>query len=1192
MFWNIFRFEIRYRLKRPATYVYFGIFLLFSIVILVNENVNIGMIPAAANVNAPYVLAVISAVFSAFGIMVTSAMMSTPIIRDYDHNTHHFIYSMPISKWQYLGGRFAGSMFMTIMVFMSIPIGMMIGIAADHIFEIHPGKLGAFSLWSYFQPFFLIVIPNIFFAGSLFFSLASLTKKMVYSYLGNVILLVGYIIALNLLSDIDNRSIGTLVDPFGLSSLDLMVRYWTISDFNTRIVSPDTYLLLNRLIWIGVGVVALLFVYRKFTFTTPKSVARKASVENGNNHERESIVLPRYQQSFSVLQELKLCIKQAWIYFKGIATDFAFIAIIIAGIGLVASGSISLGSMYDTNYYPVTYSMLQSVGGSFVLFVLIILTFFSGELVWKERSVKLNQIYDTLPVPSWVTYTSKYVAMLMVTILVQLVVMLTCVVIQISHSYYVFEFNQYFVQLFVIGFAKYAILLSLIMLIQVLSSNKFVGFVFVMVYYVVMSVLSQFGLEDGLLRPNAIPSYVYSDMNGYGPFLTSVVWFTIYWGVFAVILALISNLFWKRGSESGFKTSIRRAKERLGIRTVRVAFYSCIALFLGVGVFIYYNTHVLNDFETSKHREKKLVEFEKHYKWLEQKPQPKIVEADVSVDIYPHKSKLDISGTFFLKNNEMVAVDTVYVNLPTDKIAFGQFKLGSDSVSLVDDYFGIFKVALSNPLQPGDSLPLTFAYKYSDRGFVGSNPQTFLVDNGTFFNSKSLFPTIGYNREYEMSNKDKRKKYDLPEQKRMPLISDTAMWQNTYLGTDGSWIRFKATVSTSADQVAVAPGRLVKQWTNNDRNYYSYQVDGKMLNFFSFLSANYQVERESYKGIDLEVFYHKGHEYNIPNMFKAMKQSLDYFQENFGPFQHKNLRIVEFPRYASFAQSFPATIPYSESIGFIADLRDTLDIDYVFYVTAHEIAHQWWAHQVCGANVQGATLMSEALAQYSSLMVMEKEYGRDKMRKFLKHELDQYLSSRKFERIKEDPLYLNENQGYIHYNKGSVVMYGLRDYIGEENLNKALAKFDADWKFHEPPFPISTKFLEYINDATPDSLKYLIDDMFKTITLYSNRVVKATYAELPDGKYKVTVNVNAQKFRADEKGLETELTFDDYIDIGVLSKNGKDDKILYLQKHKVHVGENVFEIIVDQKPEIAGIDPMNKLIDRDSDDNRMSVEKV
>ena len=90
-------------------------------------------------------------------------------------------------------------------------------------------------------------------------------------------------------------------------------------------------------------------------------------------------------------------------------------------------------------------------------------------------------------------------------------------------------------------------------------------------------------------------------------------------------------------------------------------------------------------------------------------------------------------------------------------------------------------------------------------------------------------------------------------------------------------------------------------------------------------------------------------------MIASVKASLDYFTKHFSPYQHRQVRIVEFPRYAAFAQSFPNTIPYSEGIGFIAkvDPDDPDDIDYPYYVTAHEVAHQWWAHQIIGADVQG-----------------------------------------------------------------------------------------------------------------------------------------------------------------------------------------------------------------------------------------------
>ena len=143
---------------------------------------------------------------------------------------------------------------------------------------------------------------------------------------------------------------------------------------------------------------------------------------------------------------------------------------------------------------------------------------------------------------------------------------------------------------------------------------------------------------------------------------------------------------------------------------------------------------------------------------------------------------------------------------------------------------------------------------------------------------------------------------------------------------------------------------------------------------------------------------------------KAMKASLDYCSANFSPYQFRQLRIVEFPAYANFAQSFANTIPYSEAIGFILDTTDPDKIDMVTYVTAHEIAHQWWAHQVIGADMQGMTMLSETLAQYSALMVMEKMYGPEQIRRFLKFELDRYLRGRGGEMIEEVPLARVENQ--------------------------------------------------------------------------------------------------------------------------------------------------------------------------------------
>jgi aminopeptidase N len=370
-------------------------------------------------------------------------------------------------------------------------------------------------------------------------------------------------------------------------------------------------------------------------------------------------------------------------------------------------------------------------------------------------------------------------------------------------------------------------------------------------------------------------------------------------------------------------------------------------------------------------------------------------------------------------------------------------------------------------------------------------------------------------------------------------------------------------------------------------------MDRPMLDFYAFLSARWLVRKDSYHGIPIEIYYDPKHAYNVDRMIYAVKKSLAYYQANFTPYQHRQVRILEFPKYAGFAQSFANTIPYSESVGFIADLRDQDAIDYVMYITAHEMAHQWWGHQVVGANVQGATMLSESLAQYSALMVMEKEYGRDKMRRFLNYELDNYLSERGGELVEELPLFRVENQPYIHYRKGSLVFYRLRDEMGEDALNRALKKFLQDKAFQHAPFTTSRELLGYIRAEAKPEQQQLITDLFEKISFYDNRVEDVSAKKRADGKYELTLDLHADKRYADGKGKETVAPLNDWIDVGVFARGTTDkeadEKTLYLRR--VHVTGNTLKLslVVDGLPYEVGFDPYNKLIDRVPSDNRKKV---
>jgi aminopeptidase N len=404
----------------------------------------------------------------------------------------------------------------------------------------------------------------------------------------------------------------------------------------------------------------------------------------------------------------------------------------------------------------------------------------------------------------------------------------------------------------------------------------------------------------------------------------------------------------------------------------------------------------------------------------------------------------------------------------------------------------------------------------------------------------------------------------------------------------------------------------VKSWEKDGRRYYEYGMGSThILDFFAYMSGRYAVRKESYAGVDgpisLEVYYDPAHTYNIDEMLAGSRAGLDYFEKNFSPYQFKQYRILEFPRYRTFAQSFPNTVPFSESIGFISRVLKPTDVDLTLFVTAHELGHQWWGHQLIGGQVQGSNMMSETLAQYSAYMVMQQKYGKDYMHRVMRHFLDRYLRGRAGEVRGERPLALVQRESYVWYEKGGQIMYTLADYIGDDKVDLALHNFLMQYRYanarnqtdavqqqigtaaENEPYPDTRLLVAALREQTPPELQYLIDDGFNRIVLYDNKTVSATSKKTADGKYLVTLSVEARKAQADANGVETPLPLSDFIDIGVFSGKKDEEKPLYMKKEKITREHQTFTMVVDQQPTRAGIDPYNKLIDRISDDNMIDI---
>jgi hypothetical protein len=410
-------------------------------------------------------------------------------------------------------------------------------------------------------------------------------------------------------------------------------------------------------------------------------------------------------------------------------------------------------------------------------------------------------------------------------------------------------------------------------------------------------------------------------------------------------------------------------------------------------------------------------------------------------------------------------------------------------------------------------------------------------------------------------------------------------------GRDVELVDVETVIGTEPEQIAVTPGTLVREWRDKGRRYFQYRTNAPIRFGGAVFSAEYAVREAQWKGIPLRVYYHPTHDVNVDRMLRSMQASLAYYSEQFGPYQYRELRVVEFPRYASFARAHPHTIAFSEGSAFLTRI-DSGDVDRTFFVVAHETAHQWWGGQVIPTRVPGAGMVSETLAQYSSMMVLETTYGTDMARRFYDYNLTEYLRGRSVFTNREAPLLDVERQPYVYYFKGAVAMYTLRDRLGADVVNGALRRFRDRYSGPSAPPATSRALYAELQAVTPDSLRPLLSDLFEHITLWSVRTDSVRAEPDGAGAWRVTLHVDASKVRADSVGRQTPITMDDLVEVGVFAEATQGSGLgetLYLKQHRIRSGKQAITVVVPRRPAQAGVDPYRKLIERERDDNVAEV---
>ena len=1169
--------ELRRNLRAPRTLVY-GL-ILFAVAFLAEsalagafDSVTGGSSQGKPFANAPGAVHLVVSLLDCLGLTICATVTGEALLQDFEHRMYAIILATPIGIPRYLAGRWLGAIGTLLVLFAAVPLGVF---AASKMPWLAADRLGPNHLAYYTLPYAVATIPMVLFSCSLFYGIAAWARAMTPVHVAGVTLLVGYLISRTLSDGVHDRALAELIDPFGLKPSSDLTEYWTTAQRNVQLVVPHGTYLWNRILWPAIGIVVGLIGCRRFEPAEPQSHVRAKASTAPTLVPRAHPLHVDLSLGHFVRHAPRLVLSSA----RQLVAARQFRVLAVMEIVLIAVAYRSSGQIFGTRTWPVTYQMLELLDGTMSILLVAVASIAAAELVFRDRLYRMQQVVDGLPTPGPLHFWLGFCSIVVVQLVVVAIGVALSIALQLSTGFDRIEPGLYATTLLCVALPSWLVYTAVALVAHTASPNRSVGHMVLLVAFLAPAMLSKLGVEHHIYLLNGAPGYTYSDMNRFGPYLAPIVWFRLYWGLGAIVSLALGQRLWPRGEP-------RRARDRVAAHGVPWVALGALVAMAGTGLYLHHQTDGVNRFESERQAQRDSARFEQTYRKRLAEPQPTITAVDLHVDLWPHDRHATLAGTYVVRNEQARPVATVML---THQVAEKVVRLDFDRAATVthDAGLGVDLYALQQPLAPGESMTLTFSLEYAPHGVHNDGEPTSLVDNGTFLSS-AFFPHLGYDEGDELDEDDVRKREKLEPRHVLPKPDEPRARLRNYVSADSNFVAFSATVSTDPDQTALAPGDLDRTWEENGRRWFAYRAPQPIVGFWSIVSGRYAIERDTSGPVTIEIDHHPTHRYDVPRMMDAAKKALADFSARFSPYPRRSLHIVEFPRYASFAQSFPSLIPFSEGIGFIArvDPKDDKDIDYPFYVTAHEVAHQWWAHQLIGGRAQGATLLSEALAQYSALTLMKKEVGEAQMGRFLSYELHHYLMGRAGEEREEHPLARVENQLYLHYNKASVVLYDLADAVGQDAIDRALRALLARFAGKGPPYATSTDLLAALRAELPASAQPLVTDLFERVILWDNRAGTATVRELPDHRWEVTVAATLRKLEIDPKSGEHDVAIDEDVPVGAVDAHGH---LLALQRVRAHGTALSATFVTKEKPARAGVDPLHELVDENAEDNLIEV---
>ncbi|HEY4209736.1 MAG TPA: hypothetical protein VGM31_23080, partial [Puia sp.] len=699
-----------------------------------------------------------------------------------------------------------------------------------------------------------------------------------------------------------------------------------------------------------------------------------------------------------------------------------------------------------------------------------------------------------------------------------------------------------------------------------------------------------------LLLYGHTPWIIFTDMDVIGHMLKPLLWFQSYWLVAGALMVVLGSTLYNRGLSSSIKEKRQLALERFRGSASWGAILLFI-VFLATGGYIYYNVSYLNEYITeSEHYQRAAME-ERQLQRYAGLPAPTITRMRMTCELFPSGQRATSHAWLTIANKGDKPIDTLLLdgdNLSSYELRYnGQLLTYANPLSFPRGKFNFLRpdpqpsdyrmYLIPVPFLPGDTALVEIISEKSNKGFHNNLYALNMLRNGFVFNGG--LPGLGYDVDEEIGNNDIRRKYGLPEKQEKDIPHDDSTGRHTMQSqVNADLIDLDLTVGTSADQWVVAPGRLEKEWITDGRHYFHFVQDHPSIYPpFAMASARYAVSRDTVtlhngRRIGLAVFYIPIDGANISRFMAALRDGIQSCSQRYGDYPFDKMQLAEIPFFGPGFRSFPQTVLNSERVGWCVDMREPGLPDHIYYLSCAAVAEQWWGQQVAPNHTVGSRIISEGLPKYVALMLTKHKYGQKGLNDELERWKSDYGWGRRTNWSPEKDL-LHANRWFQYSAKPALVLYGLQGLMGEDSLDAALHSFKEAFAFRNGGFYAGTEDLYHaLETHVPDSFRYFLEDSWKKVCLYDNKILAAAAIPIGNGQYRLRLKLDIRKIYFDSTGREQPaVNMNDYIDI--TATNDK-QSTLYVHRFRLRYGVQTLEFQVKGKPASVQIDPYGYLLSR------------